>query len=144
LEEVMKADNTGLTSDILEGLNARYANRAAFGGLDVVNMSIGGGGPFNSDCDATSPYNAIFNSLHAAGVAIFVASGNDGFIDGVAHPACHSRAIAVGAVYDANMARVVHSQTRAIALMPPLQRTRSLVTPTRAFHSTFSRPLTAL
>jgi len=101
--KVLKADGQGSTFDILAGLNAIYASRNDFGGLDIVNMSLGSRGPYNSDCDAQSPFNPIFNSLYNAGIAIFVSSGNNGDIAGIGHPACHSKAVAVGAVYDANI-----------------------------------------
>jgi hypothetical protein len=101
--KVLNADAQSVSSSVLDGLNAVYAARTQFGGLDLVNMSLGGGGPFNTVCDATSPYNTVLNSLYSAGIAIFASSGNDGFLAGVSHPACHSKVVAVGAVYDANV-----------------------------------------
>ena len=101
--KVLKADGLGKTSGILQGLNDAYARRRESGGLDLVNLSLGGEGPFDSHCDGVSPYNSVFNALHAAGIAIFAASGNDGSDTGIIHPACHSKAIAVGAVYDADI-----------------------------------------
>jgi subtilisin family serine protease len=101
--KVMKASGNSTFSSILDGLTAIYAARNQFGGLDIVNMSLGSAGPFNGDCDSISPLNQVLNSLYDAGVAIFASSGNDGFASGVGHPACHSKVIAVGAVYDANL-----------------------------------------
>jgi subtilisin family serine protease len=103
--KVLKANGSGSAADTLSGLNAVFASRNQFGGVHVVNMSLGGSGPFNSACDGASPYNSVFNSLVNAGIAIFVSSGNEAFKNGVAHPACHSKAIAVGAVYDANLGK---------------------------------------
>lgn len=88
------------SSWVLSALNTAYAERSSHGGLDVVNMSIGGG-RFNSDCDASSPFTTVVNQIVAAGIPVFVASGNDGFINGISHPACLSKVIAVGAVTDA-------------------------------------------
>ncbi|HEX5760412.1 MAG TPA: S8 family serine peptidase [Thermoanaerobaculia bacterium] len=101
--KVLKADGQATATSVLEGLNAIYAARAEFGGLDVVNMSLGGVEPFNSDCDSVSPFNSLLNALHGAGIDVFVASGNNGFVAGVVHPACHSKVVAVGAVYDATV-----------------------------------------
>lgn len=101
--KVLKADGQSIASSILDGLNQAYAARNDFGGLDIINMSLGGGGPFNSDCDFVSPYNPILNALHSAGVTVFAASGNEGFLIGVAEPACHSKVVSVGAVYDASV-----------------------------------------
>jgi len=68
--------------------------------IAAVNLSLGGGEPFNSEalCDAQLPdWRAIVERLRAAGVAVVVAAGNEGFVNGVAPPACLSGAIAVGA-----------------------------------------------
>ncbi|HVS02436.1 MAG TPA: S8 family serine peptidase [Thermoanaerobaculia bacterium] len=101
--KVLGDDNSGSDASILAGLDAVYGNRTNFGGVDLVNMSLGGGGPFNSHCDAVSPsYATVVDDLVSAGIAVFVASGNEAFLNGIAHPACLSNAIAVGAVYDAD------------------------------------------
>ena len=42
-------------------------------------------------------------AARANGIVSFVASGNDGYSDGIAIPACTPGAVAVGAVYDANV-----------------------------------------
>jgi len=101
--KVLKADGSATASSILDGLSSLFQNRNNFGGLDVISMSIQGGEPFNNDCDAVSPLNSVLNALSGAGIAIFVSSGNHGFLDGVTHPACHSKVLAVGAVYDADV-----------------------------------------
>ena len=105
--KVTKADGTGTSAALLQGLNGAYAARDQFGGLDLVNMSLGGLGPgntpFNSDCDSQAPAEAtVINQLVAAGIAVFAASGNEG-CNGIAFPGCLSGVISVGAVYDANI-----------------------------------------
>jgi subtilisin family serine protease len=45
-------------------------------------------------------------ALHDAGVAVFVASGNNGHDQGISFPACVAKAISVGGVYDANVGLV--------------------------------------
>jgi subtilisin family serine protease len=103
-------DEQGIAdSAALAALAALYGSRSQFGGLHVINMSFGGGGPFNADCDNATPYDSIFDSLSAAGIAVFVSSGNDGFGAGVSEPSCHSKVISVGAVYDANLGQAVFS-----------------------------------
>jgi subtilisin family serine protease len=60
-----------------------------------VNMSLGGGRSTTAcDNDLTKP---IIDQLHAAGVAVAIASGNDGFRDSVSFPGCISTAVTVGA-----------------------------------------------
>jgi hypothetical protein len=68
------------------------ANRIA-----SVNMSLGGGGPFSSNCDATQgSRKAAIDNLLSIGIATVIASGNNGFTTGVSAPACISTAISVG------------------------------------------------
>jgi subtilisin family serine protease len=101
--KVLNAAGTSVGSSVLSGLNTAFANRAQFGGLDVLNMSLADANSFASHCDGASAFNSILNALAGAGVAVFVASGNSGFAGGISHPACHSQVLAVGAVYDVSL-----------------------------------------
>jgi subtilisin family serine protease len=56
--------------------------------------------PSVPDC-STDPTSMAIAALHARGVAVFVASGNEGHDNGIAAPACTAEAISVGGVYDA-------------------------------------------
>jgi subtilisin family serine protease len=68
----------------------------------VISTSFGGGQYFSA-CDAfSSTLAASANSAVAAGITLFVSSGNDGYCNSISSPACISGVIAVGAVYDAN------------------------------------------
>jgi len=76
--------------------------------IRVVNMSnsFPGGGFFTSNCDADQialPFASAFDRLAALDIAIVVSSGNQNKTDRTAMPACLSKAIAVGATYDANI-----------------------------------------
>ena len=94
-------------SAALAALAALYASRHEFGGLHVINLSFGGDQAINTDCDSFTPYDNIFDDLTDAGVAIFVASGNESFGAVVSNPSCHSKVISVGAVYDGNLGSAV-------------------------------------
>jgi subtilisin family serine protease len=85
-------------SDIVKGLEFVFDHRNDFTGKQVAstNMSLGGGGPFTTNCDATSAETGIINALRAANIATAIASGNDGFLNGVSSPGCVSTAITVG------------------------------------------------
>jgi len=62
-----------------------------------ANMSLGGGGPFASHCDAAqASRKAAIDNLLSIGIATVIASGNTGFTTGVGAPACISTAISVG------------------------------------------------
>jgi subtilisin family serine protease len=98
----------GTFSDISAALDWALDNRVALG-IRVVNMSLGDGGQYASPsvfpCTGSNTANAV-SALVSAGVAVFVASGNEGYDGGVAYPACVGSAISVGGVYDANVGSV--------------------------------------
>ncbi len=81
-------------SDLIAGLEHAYTLRATYN-LAAVNLSLGGG-RFTAPCD-DEPYKPIIDNLKAAGIPTVVASGNDGFPDALASPACVSSAVSVGA-----------------------------------------------
>jgi len=67
----------------------------------VISTSLGGG-RYYSACDSSSGSLATAaNNAVAAGITILASSGNDGYCDSIASPACLSNVISVGAVYDA-------------------------------------------
>lgn len=75
----------------------------------VISTSFGGG-RYYSTGDAASPgmTQAAANAVQA-GITIFASSGNDGFTDSIAWPACISSVIPVGAVYDADLGNLYFS-----------------------------------
>jgi subtilisin family serine protease len=90
-----------LDSDILAALARVYALRGQFS-IAAVNMSLGSG-RYNSTCDAQSPaYLSAIGNLKAAGIATVVSSGNEGYTNSIALPACYSNAVSVGAVSTRN------------------------------------------
>jgi subtilisin family serine protease len=68
----------------------------------IISTSFGGG-RYYSTCDSASTgmTTAAANAV-AAGITIFVSSGNDGYCDSMGWPACISYVNSVGAVYDSN------------------------------------------
>lgn len=102
--KVLDAEGRGSDSQILAALNDVYANRNNFGGIKVVSISIGGSTVWAGNCDADNPaYATAIQQLVGEGIVVFVSAGNAGCSTGVEAPACVSGAIAVGAVYDANV-----------------------------------------
>ena len=69
----------------------------------VISTSFGGGRYYSTASgDAVSPsMTTAANNAVAAGITVLASSGNDGYCDSVAWPACISSVISVGAVYDA-------------------------------------------
>jgi subtilisin family serine protease len=69
----------------------------------IINTSFGGLN-YSSPCDASEPtYAAAADNLVANGITLFASSGNNANDNGIGRPACVNSAIAVGAVYDANV-----------------------------------------
>ena len=106
--KVLSSSGGGSFSDIAAGLDWVLTNRSSLG-ISVVNMSLGDGLEHDdaslSPCSGTNTANAI-QALHAAGVSVFVSSGNEGHDDGISFPACVPEAISVGGVYDASLGSV--------------------------------------
>jgi subtilisin family serine protease len=106
--KVLSASGSGFASSIDAAFDWLVTNHQALG-VRVVNVSLGDGGEYNnplaSPCSGTPAANAIA-LLHAAGVAVFASSGNEGHDDGISEPACIPEAISVGGVYDASVGSV--------------------------------------
>jgi subtilisin family serine protease len=86
-------------SDIIKGQEFVFANRNAFTGMKIasINMSLGNSVSNSTKCDASSPHTSIINQNRNANIATAIASGNNGFTNGVSAPGCVSTAITVGA-----------------------------------------------
>ena len=82
---------------------------------EVMSISIGGGN-YGSHCDY-DPLAAKVNWVVDNGIAVVVASGNDGL--GVSSPACASKAIAVGAVDKNNYVRQWSNRGSALDIVAP-------------------------
>jgi len=86
-------------SDIIFGLE--HVLKLHEQGLDIaaVNMSLGGGW-FSASCDDYFPtLTKAIAALRDVGIATIVASGNNGYDDGISAPSCISHAISVGATW---------------------------------------------
>ncbi|MCK4824261.1 S8 family serine peptidase, partial [bacterium] len=89
------------TSDMIEAWEwcITYQNDDLSNPIMVISTSFGGG-YYTSTCDSDTPaMTAAAANCVAAGMTLFVSSGNDGFCDGMGWPACITHVNAVGAVY---------------------------------------------
>ncbi|MCC7076117.1 MAG: S8 family serine peptidase [Acidimicrobiia bacterium] len=88
-------------SDMVAGLDHVYS-RLGTVPVSAVNLSIGGG-HFTGACDILVPaMTSAIDRLAAAGVAVVVSAGNDGYVNELSYPACISSAVSVGATTDAD------------------------------------------
>ena len=96
--------NVTWTSQVLSAVDWILANRPD---VRVVNMSFALGALNSRSCDADQPAVAdAVRRLRARGIVVVSATGNDRSSGSIRPPACVSGVIAVGAVYDANVASV--------------------------------------
>ncbi|MET0591999.1 MAG: S8 family serine peptidase, partial [Polyangiaceae bacterium] len=103
--KVLKGDGTGANSDWVAGLDWIYDNLATQP-VSIINMSLGSGNMYTSNCDASEAAAAsVISQLIAKGVTVFAASGNDGSSKSIQSPACITGVIAVGATYDGDNGR---------------------------------------
>ena len=91
---------TSWSSDTLAGLDWVYSQRGNYK-ISSTNLSLGGGGPYNARCDGDSRKSAMDN-LRNVGIATAIATGNNGWCNGISAPGCISSAVSVGASTDSD------------------------------------------
>lgn len=98
---------SAFSSDIIAGIEWVIANRSAHN-IVAFNLSLGDGVKHTTPCSnkGLNPYRQPFINARSAGILGIVASGNEGFVDGISGPACTPEAVSTGAVYDANSGSV--------------------------------------
>jgi subtilisin len=104
------------TSDQIKGLDQVFSLRNSFS-IASVNMSLGGG-KSTVNCDADSRKPSIDN-LRSVGIATAIASGNNGFTDGVSFPACISTAITVGSTTTSDVVSSFSNSSPLVELLAP-------------------------
>ncbi|MEZ4238697.1 MAG: S8 family serine peptidase [Myxococcota bacterium] len=90
---------TASSTDILAALDWVVDNQAVYD-IAAVNMSLGSGA-YTAPC--VDVFASGIDAVRAAGVGVVVASGNNGYTNKIASPACNAGSFSVGAVYDSNI-----------------------------------------
>ncbi len=116
-------------SDIEKALEWTLEHRVEFPGLTVAsaNMSLGDGTENVADCDADAPLTDVINDMRAANIATVIASGNEGYRDAVAYPACISGSIAVGATTKSDIVASFSNMGDLVDVLAPGASIRSSV-----------------
>ena len=89
------------TSSVNNALSWLYNKRALFPSLVSVNLSLGGSTKYTNYCDnsnSNSSTKDFIDLLLTVGITTVIASGNNGWENGVSAPGCISTAVTVGAV----------------------------------------------
>lgn len=108
------------TSDQISALNRVYNLRGTYS-IAAVNMSLGGGS-YTANCDADANYAAektAIDTLRGAGIATVIASGNGGYANALAAPACISTAISVGATTKADAVDSYSNSASILNILAP-------------------------
>jgi subtilisin family serine protease len=108
--KVQSAANCGQSSldgDVAAAIDWAVSHRDTYG-IDIISMSLGSEGSHDATvCDQAQPlFRQAVDAAYAAGMIVLAASGNEAQTDAISHPACMSKVISVGAVYDADLGRV--------------------------------------
>jgi subtilisin family serine protease len=102
------------TTQVIQAFDYVLANRPD---VRVLNFSLGTLQLFSGACDNDASFTMAFsqaiNNLRGRGALTFASSANNGSSTSIGLPACIRSAVAVGAVYDANVGRVTFGCTDA-------------------------------
>ncbi|MFJ7825466.1 S8 family peptidase, partial [Psychrobacillus sp. NPDC096623] len=103
-------------TDQLKALEYIYSIKDKYN-ISSINMSLGGG-QYNNYC-TMDIRSTIFNNLTASGIAIVVASGNEGYNNSVSAPACIESAVTVGATTDSDTVTYFSNSANMVDLLAP-------------------------
>lgn len=84
---------------MIAGVDYCVANTFSLG-TDVITISLGDGGEYNSTNSCPSGMNFASSFANFMNVPITIASGNENHKSGISWPSCSPNVISVGAVYD--------------------------------------------
>lgn len=88
--------------------------------IAAVNMSLGSAAEIPTACDDSFPsYAAAISQLTSAGIAVVIASGNEGHDAGVGFPACMSQAVTVGNTTKLDTVAVSSNHASLVDLLAP-------------------------
>jgi parallel beta-helix repeat protein len=99
--KVLNSSGNGIFGDIGKAIDWCRINA----GANVISMSIGDGGNYPGVSSCPTSIDTSINNAYNNNIPVIVASGNDGYKNGINYPACSPNAISVGAVYDKSMGR---------------------------------------
>lgn len=78
--------------------------------ISTIQISINIGGHYSGICDDTALQDSVESAV-GKNITVVVSTGNDGFLNKIASPACSPGAIPIGAVYDSDLGREPDSGT---------------------------------
>ena len=109
-----------LMSDQIAALDAIYDDLRNKHTIVAINMSLGGG-YYKTICDDDMPnaYKQVMELLKNKSISTIVASGNNGYIDGIAAPACISSTVSVGSTTKENNVSSFSNSVDFLTMLAP-------------------------
>jgi len=119
------------SSDQVAGLLRVYDLRSTYQ-IAAANMSLGGSTKYISQaaCDSDNTLNgrkAAIDTLRSVGIAMVIASGNSGYVDGMGAPGCISTAVSVGSTSKADAVSSFSNSASFLSLLAPGQSINSSI-----------------
>ncbi len=100
--KALNENGIGDASDIIDGI-WWCTNHSKEYNISVISLSLGTENLYATYCDKNFPlFSEVINASVSKGIAVVVATGNEGNYSGIAAPACIYNAIRVGATYKRN------------------------------------------
>ncbi len=121
--KVADADGTAYSSDIVAGIEYCTRNRERYN-ISVISISLGTEAPllYGTYCDDDPGQWIYADSIDTAtleGIAVIVASGNDGNAENISSPACIESAIPIGATYKDDSIASYSNRNHLLWLLAP-------------------------
>jgi len=103
---------SGATTDGIKNAIDWCVDNSAKYNISVISMSLGTDTQYAKECDSEfNSFNTSITNAFDKNILVIVATGNEGNITGISAPACISKAIPVGDVYDADIGKVIWENT---------------------------------
>ncbi|MBI2668211.1 S8 family serine peptidase [Candidatus Woesearchaeota archaeon] len=113
--KAISSSGSGYASDVMAALEWCNSN-ADFLNISIISMSLGGTAKYNNYCpdDLLAP---LITASYNQNISVFVASGNSGWSDGIANPACIEQAVPVGSVTASD--QIIYNRGSLLQLLAP-------------------------
>jgi len=90
--KIIDSEGNGVLDDVGEAIEWCISQ-----GVDIISMSLGGGGPYNKTNSCPQTIDININNATNHNISIIIASGNEFYTNGIAYPACQGNVTSVGA-----------------------------------------------
>ncbi len=123
--KALNSNGGGYSSDVVAGIEWCNKNAQRLN-ISVISMSLGCGGAscvhFTEHCEQDLTSLAI-NDSYNRNISVFIASGNNGWSDGISNPSCVKKAIPVGGLSETNT--TVYNRGTLLRILAPAINIRS-------------------